>query len=76
MSGDMRRVKLLTNTGDFVHEGVIPPFVGPPDVVTWGVRTFKFSEEQTVRGGYSIYRECFAVALVFDKDGKLDPGAR
>ncbi len=58
------KIKLETANGDFVHEQEIPPFTTPPDVIGWGDRVFKNHGTEKRPNGYTIYRECFAYALV------------
>ena len=58
------KIKLETANGDFVHEQEIPPFNTSPDVIGWGDRVFKLRGIEKHPDGYSIYRECFAYALV------------
>lgn len=58
------KVKLETSEGNFVHEGVLPPFNPAPEVVFWGIRVFKQHAIEKRPDGYTIYREVFAVALV------------
>ena len=57
----LKKIRLETEDGYFVVTGLIPPFVTPPAVVTWGVRTF---QKATTGAGPEIYRECFCVAVV------------
>jgi hypothetical protein len=57
----MTEVRLYTKDGHFVHKGMIPPFNEPPDVIFWGSRHFKFSEES---GNAWFYKECFGYALI------------
>jgi len=65
----MQPVRLYTADGGFVTEGEVPKFQTPPDVLKWGVRTFKFSTESPPGWDGWNYTECFAVAFV-DKEGR------
>jgi hypothetical protein len=73
----MMRVQLYTRDGEFVVEGLIPPFLEWPQVILWGSRIFTWYEEVMVdRPGQMgpemipFYREAFSVALVLTQDAK------
>lgn len=53
-----------------VADVALPPFVTRPDVVQWGVRTFKL---ETAPDGTAQYVECFAVIAIkhFDHLGNV-----
>ncbi len=60
------RIKLETELGEDVHDHQSAPFRVPPEVVSWGVRTFKkdgviLGHDET-RTGF-VYRECFHYAI-------------
>lgn len=58
------KIKLETRDGSHVHEQEIPPFNEPPQVIFWGIRVFQMHAVEKRPNGYTIYRECFAYALV------------
>ena len=58
------KIKLETSDGGFVHEQEIPPCKTAPDVIGWGDRVFQQHATEKRPDGYTIYRECFAYALV------------
>lgn len=65
----MREIMLQTKEGDDVARVHIPPFpdANMPEVVTWGERTFRFSQLRGLRfpgeDWLTTYREVFAVAV-------------
>ena len=65
----MIRVALETDRNELVVNGVIPPFLTLPEVITWGVRTFKLRAPHTSPETAAIYTEVFAVALVSTLEG-------
>jgi len=60
----MQRVALSTAEQEHVVNGVIPPFLTLPQVITWGVRTFALRKAPEKPGDKALYSEVFAVALV------------
>lgn len=42
------KIKLFTRDAGFVHEADIPPFLLPPEVVTWGSRVFTKDDRSIV----------------------------
>jgi hypothetical protein len=69
------KITLKTSTkegryGDLVHETIIPDLSPPPDVITWGVRTFgrpAFSAENGKT--FLMYREIFGYVLPISDRG-------
>jgi hypothetical protein len=59
------KIKLFTRDGGFVRDGEIPPFLIPPEVITWGSRSFVFSEDPqyTDAGAVAGYVEGLAYPL-------------
>jgi len=52
--------RLEVNTGEFVANVAILPFIEPPDVIVWGSRTFKlWRSSKKFPESPDIYRECF-----------------
>jgi hypothetical protein len=54
------KIRLVTGTQELVHEDTIPPFNEDPEVILWGLRTFK---RHLVDGDTTVYAECFAYHL-------------
>lgn len=58
------KIKLFTRDGGFVRDGEIPPFLIPPEVITWGSRTFVHDEKFTpLHGEPTGYVEGLAYPL-------------
>jgi len=62
-------VRLETRDGGFVRDGIIPPFLLPPMVITWASRTFVFRPrpgsgfDTTVPESPAVYVEDLAYPL-------------
>lgn len=57
----MIKTKLYTESGGFVADVEVPPFItGAPPILIWGQRFFKFTEETSE--GYK-YNEAFTYAV-------------
>jgi hypothetical protein len=52
------KIKLLTQSGDFVRDAEILPFNEYPAVMIWGDRVFQHSNIQ------GEYRECFSYIVI------------
>lgn len=60
------KIKLIVPSGELVHEATILPFNEPPQVITWGVRTFvRCAAREKDNDGDTIYlyEEAFAYAI-------------
>jgi len=65
----MIKIKLETETGEFVQYVAIPPFKTLPDVITWGIRTFIFSSAigyNEENKPVATYKEAFCVAAILE----------
>lgn len=40
------KIKLFTRDGGFVRDGMLPPFLIPPEVISWGARVFVLDATQ------------------------------
>lgn len=56
----MRDVVLVNSVGELVTNGIIPPFITPPDVIMWGTRIFQIDATQPQDSMSTRYKECFA----------------
>lgn len=64
-SGSSMKIRLLVRGGGFVAAFRIPPFVIPPEVVTWGSRTFALRQSGARVQGVAEYVEVMSYPLVF-----------
>jgi hypothetical protein len=67
----MDKVILETAHGGYVGTFSVPKFNAPPEVLTWGTRTFIPMPGRS-RDFMPVYREAFAVAIVSQPEPEDD----